>query len=116
MVATDKVFAGSILKFTIGTWFPLSSASYAVDLAERVAERTRGTCWRRPQEPELLHRAIASRLPADARIVATDSISQCLIVQRRGNLRMVELSGNRSMLWRCRLRIKALMWWPASLA
>jgi ubiquinone/menaquinone biosynthesis C-methylase UbiE len=72
MAATDKVFAGSIPEIYERLLVPLIFESYAADLAERLA----GTDPQRVLETAagtgVLTRAIASRIPARARLVATD--------------------------------------------
>ena len=72
MVATDKVFAGSIPEIYDRFLVPLIFEPYAIDLAatsakagpERVLEVAAGT--------GVLTRALAARLPAQTRLVATD--------------------------------------------
>jgi ubiquinone/menaquinone biosynthesis C-methylase UbiE len=72
MVATDKLFAGSIPEMYDRLLVPLIFEPYARDLAERV----RGTAPREVLEiaagTGALTRAMASRLGADARILVTD--------------------------------------------
>jgi ubiquinone/menaquinone biosynthesis C-methylase UbiE len=72
MVATDKVFAGSIPEIYDRFLVPLIFQSYALDLAGRIA----GTAPRHVLETAagtgVLTRAMASRLPQEVRIVATD--------------------------------------------
>jgi len=72
MTATDKLFAGSIPDIYDGLLVPLIFERYARDLAERIAVT-------RPQEvletaagTGVLTSAMASRLPAEGRIVASD--------------------------------------------
>ena len=72
MVATDKVFAGSIPEIYDRYLVPLIFDSYAVDLAERVARTNPRDVLETAAGTGVLTRAIASRLPAHARIVATD--------------------------------------------
>ncbi len=72
MVATDKVFAGSIPEIYDRYLVPLIFDSYAVDLAERVARTNPRDVLETAAGTGALTRAIASRLPAHARIVATD--------------------------------------------
>ena len=72
MVATDKVFAGSIPELYDRFLVPLIFEPYANDLAamlakagpERVLEVAAGT--------GVVTRALAARLPAQTRLVATD--------------------------------------------
>ena len=116
MAATDdRTFARSIAEIYDRYLVPLIFDSYALDLASRLVEANPLDVLETAAGTGVLTRAIASHLPADARIVATD-LNRCLIAQRDGNLRMVELSGNRQMLWHCRLRIKVLTLWPANSA
>jgi ubiquinone/menaquinone biosynthesis C-methylase UbiE len=72
MVATDKLFAGSIPEIYDRFLVPLIFESYARDLAERVAKVKPRDVLETAAGTGALTRAIASRLPAHARIVATD--------------------------------------------
>jgi len=72
MVATDKLFAGSIPEIYNRFLVPLIFESYARDLAERVAKVKPQDVLETAAGTGVLTRAIASRLPAHARIVATD--------------------------------------------
>ena len=72
MAATDKLFAGSIPEIYDRFLVPLIFESYARDLAERVAKVEPQDVLETAAGTGVLTRAIASRLPAHARIVATD--------------------------------------------
>lgn len=72
MVATDKVFAGSIPEIYDRYLVPLIFDSYALNLAERVVITEPRDVLETAAGTGVLTRAIASRLPAYARIVATD--------------------------------------------
>jgi ubiquinone/menaquinone biosynthesis C-methylase UbiE len=72
MVATDKIFAGSIPEIYERFLVPLIFESYAQNLAERVAESKPQDVLETAAGTGVLTRAIASRIPALARIVATD--------------------------------------------
>jgi SAM-dependent methyltransferase len=72
MVATDKVFAGSIPEIYERYLVPLIFNSYALDLAERVAKSDPQNVLETAAGTGVLTRAIASRLPPQVRIVATD--------------------------------------------
>ena len=72
MVTTDKVFAGSIPEIYERYLVPLIFESYARDLAERVANTDPQHVLETAAGTGVLTRAIASRLPAQARMVATD--------------------------------------------
>lgn len=72
MVATDKVFAGSIPKIYDRFLVPLIFESYAVDLATRLAGFDPREVLETAAGTGVLTRQIASRLPACAQIVATD--------------------------------------------
>ena len=72
MVTTDKLFAGSIPEIYDRFLVPLIFDSYALDLAERVAMTNPMDVLETAAGTGVLTRAIASRLPANARIVATD--------------------------------------------
>ena len=94
-VTDDRTFAGSIAEIYDRYLVPLIFDSYALDLTSRLVEANALDVLETAAGTGVLTRAIASRLPADARIVATDLINRCLIAQGHGNLRMVESSGNR---------------------
>jgi SAM-dependent methyltransferase len=72
MVAADKVFAGSIPEIYERFLVPLIFEPYALDLAERVAETKPQDVLETAAGTGVLTRAIASRLPVHARILATD--------------------------------------------
>ncbi len=72
MVDTDKLFAGSIPEIYDRFLVPLIFESYARDLAERSATTDPRDLLETAAGTGVLTRAIASRLPASARIVATD--------------------------------------------
>jgi len=72
MVATDKLFAGSIPEIYDRFLVPLIFEPYALDLAERLAKTGARDVLETAAGTGVLTRAIASRLPAPARIVATD--------------------------------------------
>lgn len=72
MVATDKLFAGSIPELYERFLVPLIFESYGLDLAKRVAETEPQDVLEIAAGTGVLTRAMASRLPGGARIVATD--------------------------------------------
>ena len=72
MAATDKLFAGSIPEIYDRVLVPLIFESYARDLAERVARLEPRDVLETAAGTGVLTRAMASRLPPQARIVATD--------------------------------------------
>ncbi len=72
MVATDKLFAGSIPELYERYLVPLIFEPYAADLAKRVAESGPRDVLETAAGTGVLTRAMASRLPAQARIVASD--------------------------------------------
>jgi SAM-dependent methyltransferase len=72
MVATDKLFAGSIPDIYDRFLVPLIFESYARDLAERLARVEPRDVLETAAGTGVLTRAIASRLAADARMTATD--------------------------------------------
>jgi ubiquinone/menaquinone biosynthesis C-methylase UbiE len=72
MVTTDKVFAGSIPELYQRYLVPLIFESYARDLAARLANTDPQDVLETAAGTGVLTRAIASRLPAEAHIVATD--------------------------------------------
>jgi ubiquinone/menaquinone biosynthesis C-methylase UbiE len=72
VAATDKLFAGSIPETYDRFLVPLIFESYARDLAERLARVEPWEVLETAAGTGVLTRAMASRLPAQARIVATD--------------------------------------------
>jgi ubiquinone/menaquinone biosynthesis C-methylase UbiE len=72
MVATDQLFAGSIPEIYDRFLVPLIFESYALDLARRLAKTDPRDILETAAGTGVLTRAIASRLPAHTRIVATD--------------------------------------------
>jgi ubiquinone/menaquinone biosynthesis C-methylase UbiE len=72
MTATDKLFAGSIPAIYDRLLVPLIFESYARNLAERAAKAKPSRVLETAAGTGVLTRAIASRLPADAGITATD--------------------------------------------
>jgi ubiquinone/menaquinone biosynthesis C-methylase UbiE len=72
MAAIDKMFAGSIPEIYEQFLVPLIFESYARNLAERLAETKPQDVLETAAGTGALTRAIASRIPMHARIVATD--------------------------------------------
>src|SRR5450755_175084 len=72
MVATDKLFAGSIPEIYDRFLVPLIFEPYALDLAGRVAGPQPSDVLETAAGTGVLTRALAPRLAASARIVATD--------------------------------------------
>jgi len=72
MVATDKIFAGSIPEIYDRFLVPLIFEPYALDLADRIAGTEPKHVLETAAGTGVLTRAMASRLPQDVRIVATD--------------------------------------------
>jgi ubiquinone/menaquinone biosynthesis C-methylase UbiE len=72
MAAGDKLFAGSIPEIYDRFLVPLIFESYAHDLAGRLADVKPREVLETAAGTGVLTRAIAARLPAQARIVATD--------------------------------------------
>jgi len=72
MATTDKLFAGSIPELYQRFLVPLIFESYARDLAKRVAEAAPKDVLETAAGTGVLTRAMTARLPAAARIVATD--------------------------------------------
>src|SRR5260370_1745780 len=72
MPSTDKLFAGSIPEIYERFLVPLIFESYAADLAKRVAETKPQDVLEPAAGTGVLTRAMASRLPQDTRITATD--------------------------------------------
>ena len=78
MVATDKVFAGSIPEFYDRYLVPLIFASYASDVATRIAAATPRDVLETAAGTGALTAALVSCLPAQTRIVASD-INQAML-------------------------------------
>jgi len=72
MASTDKLFAGSIPEIYERFLVPLIFESYAADLAKRVAETEPHDVLETAAGTGVLTRALASCLPQDTRITATD--------------------------------------------
>jgi ubiquinone/menaquinone biosynthesis C-methylase UbiE len=72
MATTDRLFAGSIPEIYDRFLVPLIFEPYAIDLAERLSRTKPKHVLEIAAGTGALTRAIASRLPAHARIVATD--------------------------------------------
>jgi|SRR5579871_1821449 len=72
MEAIDKVFAGSIPEIYERFLVPLLFESYALDLANRLANIEPRDVLETAAGTGVLTRAMASRIPATVRIVATD--------------------------------------------
>jgi ubiquinone/menaquinone biosynthesis C-methylase UbiE len=72
MTTTDKLFAGSIPEIYDRILVPLIFESYARDVAERLAKTEPREILETAAGTGALTRAMASRLPASAHIVATD--------------------------------------------
>jgi ubiquinone/menaquinone biosynthesis C-methylase UbiE len=80
MVATDKVFAGSIPEIYDRFMVPLIFEPYAADLAGRVAALAPSDVLETAAGTGVLTRALASRLAPSTRIVATD-LNQAMLDQ-----------------------------------
>jgi ubiquinone/menaquinone biosynthesis C-methylase UbiE len=85
MVATDKLFAGSIPEIYDRFLVPLIFESFALDLAERLAEAEPRDVLETAAGTGVLTRAIAGRLPAHTHIVATD-LNQPMLDHARARL------------------------------
>jgi len=85
MVATDKVFAGSIPEIYERLLVPLIFDSYALDLANRLAEKKPQDVLETAAGTGVLTRAMVSRIPPNARIVATD-LNQPMLDHARARL------------------------------
>ena len=116
MAAIDKVFAGSIPALYEQFLVPLIFESYARNLAERLAETKPQDVLETAAGTGVLTRAIASRIPVHARIVATD-LNQPMLDHARTRLSHDgRIEWSRPMHWRCRLQIEPLTLLPASSA
>ena len=85
MVAIDKVFAGSIPELYERFMVPLIFEPYAVDLAGRLAKTGPSDVLEIAAGTGVLTRAMASRLPAQARMVVTD-LNQPMLDHARSRL------------------------------
>ena len=94
MVATDKVFAGSIPEIYDRLLVPLIFEPYARDLAERLAKTNPANLLETAAGAGALTRAIAARLSEGARIVATD-LNEPMLNHAAGRL-----AGDRRIEWR----------------
>ena len=94
MATTDKLFAGSIPEIYERFLVPLIFESYARDLAKRVAAAAPRDVLETAAGTGVLTRAMASRLPPAARIVATD-LNQPMLDQAAKRR-----SGDRRIEWR----------------
>ena len=94
MEATDKAFAGSIPEIYERLLVPLLFEPYANDLAERVIKNGPGDILETAAGTGVLTRAIASRLPPSAHIVATD-LNQPMLDQAKALA-----SGDDRIAWR----------------
>src|ERR1051326_2876158 len=94
MAATDKVFAGSIPELYERFFVPLIFEFYALDRAERLARTQPQDVLETAAGTGVLTRAMAARIPAQARIVATD-LNQPMLDHARA-----QLSRDGSIEWR----------------
>ena len=91
MTASDKIFAGSIPEIYDRLLVPLIFEPYALDLAGRLAKIAPRDVLEIAAGTGVLTRAIASVLPAEARIVATDLNQPMLdhaMARQRGDRRI----------------------------
>jgi ubiquinone/menaquinone biosynthesis C-methylase UbiE len=72
MVATDKVFSGSIPEIYHRLLVPLIFEPYACDLAGRITKANPGRVLETAAGTGVLTKALAAQLPANAHITATD--------------------------------------------
>ncbi len=94
MVATDKVFSGSIPEFYDRMMVPLIFEPYATDLAKRVAAAAPRTVLETAAGTGVVTRAMAARLPADVRITATD-LNQPMLDYAMGRQ-----AGDKRIVWK----------------
>ena len=83
MTAADKVFSGSIPEIYDRFMVPLIFEPYANDLAMRIASVQPRSLLETAAGTGVLTRALASRLPPETRIVATD-LNQPMLDQAAG--------------------------------
>src|SRR5258708_5452179 len=91
MHESDKVFAGSIPRLYDEYLVPLIFEPYAVDLTARLASRSPSQVLEIAAGTGVVTRAMSERLPANARIVASD-LNQAMLDQAAavGTKRAVE--------------------------
>ena len=85
MVATDKVFSGSIPEIYERLLVPLIFEPYARDLAGRIAKVNPARLLETAAGTGVLTRALASQLPATTRITATD-LNEPMLAQAKKTL------------------------------
>jgi ubiquinone/menaquinone biosynthesis C-methylase UbiE len=85
MVATDKVFSGSIPEVYDRLMVPLIFEPYARDLADRIRKVNPDRVLETAAGTGVLTRALASQVPANASITATD-LNAPMLTQARKNL------------------------------
>ena len=113
---TDRLFAGSIPDIYDRFLVPLIFEAYATDLAERIARANPKDVLETAAGTGVLTRAMASKLPAHARIVATD-LNQPMLDHAAADSMMTAAShGGRPTPWPCRFRTKPSISWRASSA
>jgi ubiquinone/menaquinone biosynthesis C-methylase UbiE len=93
MATTDKLFAGSIPEIYQRLLVPLIFEPYARDLAARVAQAAPRDVLETAAGTGVLTRAMAARLPAGARIVASD-LNQPMLDEAAKRQ-----SGDRNIAW-----------------
>jgi|SRR6476620_5320256 ubiquinone/menaquinone biosynthesis C-methylase UbiE len=94
MVATDKVFAGSIPQIYDRFLVPLIFEPYARDLADRLAKAGPQDLLETAAGTGVLTRAVAARFPVSTRITATD-LNQPMLDYAR-----TRLSGDSRIAWK----------------
>jgi ubiquinone/menaquinone biosynthesis C-methylase UbiE len=94
MAASDEMFAGSIPEVYARLMVPMLFEPYALDVAERVGRIAPLSVLETAAGTGVLTRAIAARLPAGARIVATD-LNQPML-----DLAAARQPGDDRMTWR----------------
>ncbi len=94
MVATDKVFAGSIPEMYDRLMVPLIFEPYAVDLAARVAAAAPKDVLETAAGTGVVTRAVAARLPPGVRITVTD-LNQPML-----DYAMAKQSGDKRITWK----------------
>ena len=107
MSATDKLFGGSIPEIYERLLVPLLFEPYANDLAERVLKNGPADILETAAGTGVLTRAMASRLPQSARIVATDLNQPMLDKAKALRVATTASSGGRPTHRRCRSQMKA---------
>jgi predicted O-methyltransferase YrrM len=107
MTASDKAFTGAIPQLYDRLLVPMIFAPYARDLAQRITAHSPRDVLETAAGTGAVTAALASALPADTRITATD-LNEPMLAQARTHL-ADDPRLRWPMRWRCRSRMRASM-------